>query len=82
MLCLFYLCAWSSYQGTVSARSTTEPTSAETGGIGENLFSSSLNAVSFVGGPVLNTSLSLGFRLLPVFSPRLYLKSEVQEHVV
>ena len=53
---MFILLLWSSYQGTTSAPST-EPTSAEIGGIGENLFSSSLNAVSFEDRSLLKISL-------------------------
>mgnify|MGYP006896113396 CR=1 FL=1 len=47
----------------------------------ENLFSSSLNAFSFVGRPQLKTSLSLAFHLLRFYSPHCYLKSVVWEHV-
>ena len=64
---MFILPIWSFYQGTASAPSTTGATSAETGGIGENLFSSS-PAVSF--------------HLLRFSSSLLYLKSIAQEHIV
>ena len=66
---MFILPVWSFYQGTPSAASTTEPTSAQKRGIGENFFSSSLNVIFFVGEPLLKNSLSLAFHLLPFSSP-------------
>ena len=45
--CVNFSLMWSFYQGTASAPSTTEPTSAATLGIGENLFSSSIHVVSW-----------------------------------
>ena len=43
---MFISLLWSFYQGTTSAPFSTEARSAETGGIRENLFSSSLHVVS------------------------------------
>ena len=72
---MFILPMLSFYQGTTSAPSTAELTSAETGGIGENLFSSSLiKALSLVDRPLFKTSLSSGFYFLPFSSPRHYQK--------
>ena len=50
---MFILPMWSFYQGTASAPSTGEPTSARTEGIGENLF-------SFI---------VVGFFISPIFIP-------------
>ena len=50
---MFILLLWSFYQGTTSAPSSTEARSAETGGIGENLFS----------------SIVVGFFISPIFIP-------------
>ena len=50
---MFILPMWSFYQGTASAPSTVEPTSAGTEGIGENLF-------SFI---------VVGFFISPIFIP-------------
>lgn len=73
MLYLFYIFGLF-YQDTKSAPAITEPASAEPKGIGE-YFSSSLYAVSFVGRPLLMTSLSLAFHLLRFSSPQIYLLS-------
>ena len=82
MLCLFYLCALFTKVARVPHPLQDQQALKQQLNIGENLFSSSLNAISILDRLLLKISLSLGFHLLPFSSPCLYLKSIVQEHVV